>query len=816
MVELQLLGGTRLERDGEELESVVAQPKRMALLAYLALRRPEGSVSRDELLGVFWPESTEQRARASLRQGLRFLRSHLGSHAIRNRGDQEVGIASGALTCDAVRFQRALEAGDDRGAVDGYGGELLPGLILDGAHEWDRWLRSERQRLRTGAVQAALRLADAAEERDAPEDAVARLRWALRLEPTNEAVARRLISAQARSGNRGAAVATYEALESRLKEELDLEPSPDTTELMEGVRDGGHGSGAPGPGGPVAAKPKLQRVVVVPLRNLGSDESLTAVGQLAADVIAQGLSTVPELEVVPPMAGPGPTSPSRGSAGGIGEGPDSGAGLPGPVVEVARRAGAGTVVEGDCYRDEAGELHLQARIIDVARGTLMSGPEPVVSSASTVSDALEALRDGVVTTLAPRVSRRSVHVRKTARPPGMEAYRDYLDGMDLFIRGRWEEALVHFRKAARQEPDYALPRIVGAIALWNLEDVEQAASIAAEAAEMKESLGRFERAILDTVLGWLDGDWGAAQAACRIQADMAPGSIAHFQVAEEARRLNRLQEAREVLFGLDPEAGEMKGWLFYWVELTVAHHLLGQHQRELELANRARRRHPDDPLAALLEIRALAALGRQEDVARLCDEAVAMPGSARPLPGALLREAALELRAHGSPDAAQALVDRAVDWYRERSEPSAPPRSRRDLARTLYHAGRLEEARTIFEELAEASDDIVQPVGYHHGQLQAHLDQGYLAVIAQIEGDEETAARWCAWLEALDRPFLYGAQWFWLAAVSALRGEKNEATRLLGRAFADGLPREIFLHTDPHLARLRGHPPFEALMRPRG
>lgn len=255
--------------------------------------------------------------------------------------------------------------------------------MLDGAWEWDRWLRSERQRLGTGAVQAALRLADAAEEKDDLGDAVERLRWALRLAPTNEAVARRLISAQARSGNRGAAVATYEALETLLKEVLDLEPSPETTDLIDTVRRTDRGSGRAGGGVAAATELKLHRVIVLPLRDLGADESLTAVGQLAADVIAQGLSTVPDLEVIPPMAGPDPGEASgagpvaASDPGAEGASADPGPGLPLRFVAMAHRAGAGTVVEGDCYRDEAGGLHLQARITDVARGTLMPGPHPM-------------------------------------------------------------------------------------------------------------------------------------------------------------------------------------------------------------------------------------------------------------------------------------------------------------------------------------------------------------------------------------------------------------------------------------------------------
>lgn len=803
-IELRVLGQVGLRRGDESLQDVLAQPKRLALLVYLALRRPDGFLSRDELLGVFWPDSTEKRARASLRQALRFLRSHMGRSTIVNRGVNQLRVAPGAVRCDAVRLLDALDEGDDRRARDVYTGEVLPGFALAGVYEFDRWLQAERQRLRAAVIQAALRLAGDAESRGDLAGAAAEVRWALRQEPTNEAVARRLITLLARAGNRSAAVSAYEALEARLAEELDLAPSPETVELADAVRE----ARLPLPHRYEARALTPQRVLVLGLENRTGDADLRAIGRLAADVMAQGLATMGELEVVPPMA------VGVGEADGATPHQDHPELRP-ELVDLAHRAGAGTVVDGMYYLDGDG-IRLQARITDAIRGTLMEAPEPVGGSASDPLDAVGELRDRVMATLAPALTRRAVHVREAARPPNLEAYTAYLEGLELFIRGRWRDALSRFSASAERAPGYALPRLVGAIALWNLEEPEEARAAALEAAELRDSLGRFERSVLDTVMAWLEGDWAAARDAVRFQAELAPGSIPHFQVAEEARRLNRPREAREVLAALDPEAGELRGWIFYWIERTAALHVLGDHVRELELASRCRRLHLDDPVATLLEVRALAALGRSEEVARLLDQAVASPGSREPAPGALLREAALELTAHGWTDTAERTLERAVAWYQERAAADPSDRLRRDLARTLYHAGYLADARRLFTELVRTSDGGVRPVGHHHGQLQAHLDEGYLAAIAVREGDEAAATRWSRYLEDLDRPFLYGAQWLWLAAVAALRQEPDRAVTMLRRAFADGLPFELFLHTDPHLMRLRGHPPFDALMRPRG
>ena len=715
-----------------------------------------------------------------------------------------------------MEFLRALEAGDDRRAVKVYGGELLPSFILPDLHEFDRWLQSERQRLRAAAIQAAVRLIDSDEQAGAIDEAARVARWALRLEPTNEAVARRLIALLARGGHRGAALEVFDSLRQRLSEDLYLEPAQETTALVSAVQRAGVVADQQDPlayrrGG----SGSRQRVLVLPLEDLTGDASLSALGRLAADALAQHLAAVADLEVVPPIAALGAVTasgapPEPGSAQ-TAEGdlpPDS-------LLELARRAGAGTLVTGTYYLDAA-HVAFRVRITDVLDAKLLEGPAPVLAPRATPARAVEELAERVAAFLAPAVDRRAVHVRKAVRPPGLAAYQAYLDGLEMFIRGEWQAAVVHFQRSAEKQPTYALPRIVWAIALWNLGELKDARTTAEEAAGMRDTVGRFEQGVLDMVRAWLSGDWTAAYRAARLQADLAPGSIPHFQVAEEARRLNRPRECREILSFLNPEAGELEGWIFYWVEITAAHHMLGDHGREFELASRCRRLHTADPRALLMEIRALAALGRVPEVRRLIEEALTAPGARPPRAGALLREAAFELRSHGWVTEAGPLLAQAVEWYEQHVGPESSDADRRKLARALYDAGRLDEARVLFNELARRPGRRLRPVGHHHAHLQGHIDEGYLAVIAATLGHQQETVRWCSWLEELDEPFLYGAQWFWRAAVAAMLDERDRAVNMLHRALADGLPNELFLHTDPHLMRLRGHPSFDAVLRPRG
>lgn len=795
-IRLRVFGRLDLEADGGDADRVLAQPRRLALFLYLVLRRPGGFVGRDHLLGLFWPESPADQARASLRQALRFLRQCLGSGRIPGRGD-EVGVELAGLTCDALEFRRALNAGDPDAALSLYEGDLLPGFFMPDAPDAQRWLETERSHLRTEARRAALELskAEAAAESADVDEAARHARRALELEPTHEPAARQLIRMLDAKGDRAGAIAVYEELLNTLEGVLDLEPSTETKELVERVRrDRGSapdedsamavtaGTSADARAGTDAANAS-NRVVVRPFENLTGDAALDVLGRMAVDWVSRGLSEIPELDVVPPSG----------------------------TADVF--TDAGTIVDGRYYREDSALL-LHARLTDVTNDRLLPGPEPVTVAANEPLAGLEEITRRIAAVLAPALNPRATHVYHGARPPNFDVYRAYMEGLEAFIAGDWAEAAQRLGRCAEAAPDYALPRIVRTIATWNLGRLYDAAEIASEAAALRDTVGRFERSVLDTVRTWLKGDWAAAQEAVRVQAGMAPGSIPAFQVAEEARRLNRLHEARDVLLSLDPERGEMRGWIHYWTELAAVLHLLGNHEAELEAATRARRIHRDDPRAFCLEINALAGLGRIEHLERRVEESLALTGDRHPRPGRWLHDTARELWAHGHEAAAARMLDRALGWFREHVDAGADAAMRRDFGRALYDAEKWEAAEKVFRRLVEqAAPGDVQAITGHHGHLRGHLDEGCLAAIAWHRGDEAETDRWRRCLREMDRRFLYGADRLWLGVLKLLDGDEAGAVSEIRRALSEGLPFGLHLHTDPNLAPLRANPRFRALVR---
>ena len=244
MIEFRVLGSLGLRgADGQEVLSVLAQPKRMAILAYLAAASPRGFIRRDTLAGLFWPEGDQAHARATLRKSIHHLRKSLGEDSVLNRGDEEIGLDWGRVECDAIRFQEAIEEEAWGSALETYRGDFLEGFFLSGCPEFEQWADGERVRLRELAAGAAWTLAHQHLNAGRVVDGERMGQRALSHVCTDESEARRFIQALMEAGDRAAAVRFYERFAQVLHETLDLEPSSETTALVEAIR------GSNGPGG---------------------------------------------------------------------------------------------------------------------------------------------------------------------------------------------------------------------------------------------------------------------------------------------------------------------------------------------------------------------------------------------------------------------------------------------------------------------------------------------------------------------------------------------------------------------------------------
>lgn len=236
MVKLHLLGPTELTgSDGEEVSGVLTRRKGLALLSYLALQEPWSFCRRETLAGLLWPDSSENRARASLSVALHHLRGVLGRRVLLGRGNEEIGIDPDALWVDTRAFLEAVDSGDLREAGELYRGDLLDGFHVNGTSAFTTWLESERRRLRLLAVNSLIGLADSIVEAD-PAEACSWARRATRLAPHDQKAHASLIRALARSSQPAAALRVLGELEDRLLTDLDLEPGAELRALEQRLR----------------------------------------------------------------------------------------------------------------------------------------------------------------------------------------------------------------------------------------------------------------------------------------------------------------------------------------------------------------------------------------------------------------------------------------------------------------------------------------------------------------------------------------------------------------------------------------------------
>lgn len=241
---LSLFGSLQAILDGRPV-SAFESDKARALLVYLAVEsdRPH---TREKLAGLLWPDSTEAAARASLSQALANLRSALG--------DRDADPPSLLATRQSVQFNREADAEVDvlrfsdlagltklsglQEAVSLYRGRFLEGFSLPGCPEFEEWLLLVQEHLHRLAMEALAHLADAYEAREEFGRALPFAWRQLELDPWWESAHRQAMRLLARSGQRDAALAQYQACRRLLLEELAAEPSPETVRLYEEIRDG--------------------------------------------------------------------------------------------------------------------------------------------------------------------------------------------------------------------------------------------------------------------------------------------------------------------------------------------------------------------------------------------------------------------------------------------------------------------------------------------------------------------------------------------------------------------------------------------------
>jgi len=537
------------------------------------------------------------------------------------------------------------------------------------------------------------------------------------------------------------------------------------------------------------------RILVVPLENRTGDASLDPVGAMAAEWLTEGLLAL--TGIVQPVPNEQVMGLLRGQAG-ESTAPEAN------TRRLAHATGAGTVVSGGYYL-HGDSLEFQAQVMDVSGGAILGASEPVRGPVQDPGIPIGLLRRRVTSIVAARFEPlMQVEIPDFERPPTYEAYQAYLAGMRAFVDGDWAEALRHLERASELDTTYVRAMVVAIPVYSNLGRPAVAESLAAEILRSSEGLSPYDRLRTEYLLANVRGDRLGAYRAARAAVEMVPGGSIHYGAMNAAVSVNRPREALEIAERLHIPQGAGPAPLFYFEGIASAHHLLGEHREELAIAALGRGHWPGLLPAMAYEVRALAALGDVHRLREDVEECLTLRPERGWSPGDVIRTAALELDIHGHSAEAREILRRAYEWHESQSpdEAEAEP-GRFDLAQTRYFGGELEEAERLFAGLA---GDFPGSVEY----------LGYLGAIAARRGNREEAERISRALNDFEQPYIGGQHTLWRARIASLLGNRDEALALLRGAVGQGVRYGPDLHADPDLKPLRGYPPYQEFMRPKG
>ena len=203
--------------------------KARALFAYVLLA-PEMRQSREHLAAVFWPDSDEQHARASLRQAIVAIRRAFADDAgeiLRNDADT-LSLAPDTFEIDADR----LTANDLLSLSDF---EFLSDIRSSG-EGFDEWRRVEARKLSERIWDLGGEAMQAAADAGDHEKVRVLAGILATIEPLNEQPHRLRFDAEVALGRLSAALKTFDDFKRIIRRDLDIEPTQDFAAAADAAR----------------------------------------------------------------------------------------------------------------------------------------------------------------------------------------------------------------------------------------------------------------------------------------------------------------------------------------------------------------------------------------------------------------------------------------------------------------------------------------------------------------------------------------------------------------------------------------------------
>ena len=234
---ISLVGRLTVRFEGRLIE--LRTQKAGAVLSYLALAETKQE-SRERLVGLLWSRSDEEKARASLRQVVRELRSAFEAAGYGGfvAGRLSVNLDTEKVEVDVESVIRQAESGSVHPLL--LNTPQLGERILEGMDDLDPsfrvWVLARRQTIHDRLMRnlGAGLVADGVAA-DARRDVAAAI---VNLDPTHEEACCHLMRSRAEEGDVAGALRIYKALWNLLDRDYGMEPSPATEKLVAEIKMG--------------------------------------------------------------------------------------------------------------------------------------------------------------------------------------------------------------------------------------------------------------------------------------------------------------------------------------------------------------------------------------------------------------------------------------------------------------------------------------------------------------------------------------------------------------------------------------------------
>lgn len=199
--------------------------------------------SQYELMSVFWPNSTDRRARSALQSTLTRIRKAVGNDVLESDGERYFVPRDSTLYYDVDDFYESLTLAETaesnvtaiKSLMSGL--NLVRGEYLEGINA--EWIVERRWYYERIVIRALTMLADAQLQNRQWKEAALSLQQLIDHDPVMESAYRKLMHAYAANGDRAKALAVYSELANVLRRDLNVEPDPRSAALHQVIRERG-------------------------------------------------------------------------------------------------------------------------------------------------------------------------------------------------------------------------------------------------------------------------------------------------------------------------------------------------------------------------------------------------------------------------------------------------------------------------------------------------------------------------------------------------------------------------------------------------